>query len=160
MPILINRRLPLSSILLAAALGACTSADEPATAAAARDWLCVDACLPDRPCKTLCRLSIDEPGLQVVDAPSTCDDPLRHLNECGDGCCDLAEADYFGNRAGYCTADCMVEHRPWFAADGDSIQIFDGDILQATFHKLGLRIANVCPWPATVATAPGPTPPS
>lgn len=77
--------------LAAAPLSGCVesaAAPEPV----AREWECVNACFGERggPCHQICRLSIDEPGFQVVPPEPSCSD-LRPIDVCGDGCCDIGE---------------------------------------------------------------------
>jgi len=102
-----HRSLTVSFVLSIMSVAACTEGgpDGDATAAAAREWECVSFGF-GLPQGTVCRLTTDEPGFQIVPPAPTCAS-RRPIDVCGDGCCDVSETSWRGPI--WCPADCRLE---------------------------------------------------
>lgn len=108
--------------------------------AAAREWECVSVCFPGHPCHNLCRLTIDDPGFQIVPPPFTCDS-LRPINVCGDGCCDAAETDRLDPL--WCSKDCQLPKLEILKLE-DKLAIIDHDQVVGSVEERYVSIAPVC----------------
>jgi len=137
-----SRFLPLAILLSIAA--ACTD-PPPASDATetARSYECISVCYPQGvACHNLCRLTLDEPGFQLVPGPRTCD-KLRQINQCGDGCCDVAEADRKNEH--YCRADCRLERLEVLDLDSSGkLEIRSDKLLMGTVEQAFVSVTAAC----------------